>query len=358
MANFVDDYGFFAKLLHKFAFKTAKMQINLAESEYQQHLSELLHIPIKKPIFITGLPRAGTTVLLEVLAGCEQFSYHTYQDMPFIFTPLMWRDFTAKYAKADTPKMRAHNDGIKINQQSPEAFEERFYVSFFADKYQGDTLSADDYRDENGKFELFYRHHIQKLIYRDGGNKRYLSKNNLNITRISFIKQMFDDALILLPFRHPLQHALSLYRQHMNFTQLHKENPFAKEYMAAIGHFDFGENFKPVNFNQWLDRCDYRSHQLNFWLKYWIACYEYLLEHCPGDTCLVGFESINSQPQAYLKALGEYIDVPVDDLLKVGCRIRTIEPRTIDPSAYDKHLLKKAEEIYQTLIEKSKIKLG
>lgn len=358
MANFVDDYGFFAKLLHKFAFKTANMQINLAESEYQQHLSELLHIPIKKPVFIAGLPRAGTTVLLEVLAGCGQFSYHRYQDMPFIFTPLLWGDFTAKHAKNDKPKMRAHNDGIEINQQSPEAFEERFYLSFFADKYQGNTLTADNYRDTDGQFELFYRHHIQKLIYRDGGNKRYLSKNNLNITRISFIKQMFDDALILLPFRDPLQHALSLYKQHLNFTELHQQNSFAKQYMAAIGHFDFGENFKPVNFNQWLDHCDYLPDQLNYWLKYWIACYQYLLENCPADTCLIGFEAFNAQPKAYLEALSEYIDVPQNDLLSVCDKIKTIEPHAIDPSAYDQHLLAEAQIIYKTLLDKSKIKLG
>ena len=66
MADFNDQYGFFDKLLHRFAFNTKNMQLNLAQSETEQYQQQLDQIKIERPVFITGLPRAGTTILLDV----------------------------------------------------------------------------------------------------------------------------------------------------------------------------------------------------------------------------------------------------------------------------------------------------
>lgn len=306
MADFRDNYGFFDKALHYVAFKTSKIQLAIAASESDDHRKQLSPLTIEKPTFITALPRAGTTILLELLSQTEEFCHHTYKDMPFVFTPLIWQKFASKYGKEDALVERAHGDGIKINQQSPEAFEEMFYKAHWGYLYRGASIPVWP-GDSNLKFDTFFIEHIGKLMLRDD-KKRYLSKNNLNITRLSYLHRLFPDGCFIVPFREPLQHAMSLLRQHQNFTKLHGDNKFAKDYMAAIGHYDFGENLKPVNFRGWHADTHYDPMQLDFWLEYWIACYQYLIDHGPYIH-FVSFESLCANPKEQLAALAQKIAI-------------------------------------------------
>src|SRR5690606_32311264 len=100
------------------------------------------------------------------------------------------------------------------------------------------------------------------------------SKNNLNIARTGWLLEHFPDARIIVPFREPTEHAASLLRQHKNFLARHRDDPFTLEYMTAIGHFDFGENLRPINFNDWLaTAAELDPTTLDFWLAYWVAAY-------------------------------------------------------------------------------------
>ena len=82
----------------------------------------------------------------------------------------------------------------------------------------------------------------------------------------------FRDALFLIPFRDPIQHCASLLRQHLNFLEIHRRDRFAKSYMEGIGHFDFGDNLRPVDFDGWLDSSKHRDpREMGFWLEYWLC---------------------------------------------------------------------------------------
>ena len=60
--------------------------------------------------------------------------------------------------------------------------------------------------------------HFRKLMaLRGSGSARYVSKNNANIARIPLIARLFPDAIILVPFRNPMDHAGSLLRTHLLF---------------------------------------------------------------------------------------------------------------------------------------------
>lgn len=349
MSSFSSRYGFLAKLLHKAAFNSVKLQLNLAENETEQHQGQLDAIAIDKPVYITGMPRAGTTILLEVLAKTGCFSYHSYQDMPFVLTPLMWANFSQKFAHSDELQQRAHNDGIMINQQSPEAFEEMLYMAHFADFYQGDWLSCDA-NFSTAKFEQFYRQHLQKLIFRDGGNRRYLAKNNLNICRLGHIRHMFADARLVVPFRQPLQHAYSLWYQHRHFSKLHQTDGFARQYMAGIGHFDFGDNLKPINFNHWLEHCEYEQDELDFWLAYWLHGYQYLLENAPQDTLFVCFERLSNQPEQEFERLSDYLAIEPQKLAAFLPQIRQVKEKDIAVDDFNLTLVTKAQQVYQQLL--------
>jgi hypothetical protein len=347
VAEFEDHYGFFDKLLHRLAFKSSKLQLTLAENESDENRSSLDKLKVERPVFIASLPRSGTTILLDVLSKTQQFSYHRYQDMPFVFTPLMWAKFSANFAKGDALRERAHQDGIKINQQSPEAFEEMFYKAFWPALYQGNNIELWPEL-TNDKFNTFFIEHLKKLQIRDN-KPRYLSKNNLNISRIPYIKKLFVDAQIVVPFREPLQHALSLLKQHQNFTQLHQSNRFAKQYMAGIGHFDFGANLKPVNFNGWFDKTNDSPDSLDFWLTYWIECYGYLLATQHQNVLFVSFEQLCHHPQLSLAALAQPLQIEPLLLTDTAAKIKVAKTHSVDLAGMNASNLAKAQVLYEQL---------
>ena len=80
---------------------------------------------INKSIFICGLPRSGTSILLNKIYSSKAFASCTYRNMPFILSPNIW-SFFQNFKKSNYSE-RAHKDGIKINIDSPEAFEEVFW---------------------------------------------------------------------------------------------------------------------------------------------------------------------------------------------------------------------------------------
>lgn len=351
MSEFHDNYSFLDKLLHRLAFNSTSVQLRLAEVESEEHRQQLAGLKVEKPVFITSLPRSGTTILLEVLSKTGLFCHHTYQDMPFVFTPLLWHKFAGRFAKRDELVERAHGDGIKINQHSPEAFEEMFYKAHWPNRYRGSTLSLWPEQMDNPAFEGFFYGHIRKLMLRDD-KSRYLSKNNLNILRLDYLKRLFPDGCFVVPFRDPVEHAMSLLRQHLNFSKMHQSNGFAKSYMAGIGHFDFGDNLKPVEFGNWLEQNDYHSDDLNFWLAYWIACYEHLLATKPY-VHFVCFEQLCADPNGILSGLAGQLDIEPGVLLEQAGQIKQGKPRALDIDALNSDNLAKARALYQDLLNKT-----
>ena len=52
---------------------------------------DLEPLKINSPIYVSGLARSGSTILLEFLADHKDFVSHKYSDFPFIYTPYLWR---------------------------------------------------------------------------------------------------------------------------------------------------------------------------------------------------------------------------------------------------------------------------
>ena len=90
-------------------------------------------------VFVAGLARSGTTILLNAINQSKQFASLSYEDMPFILAPNFWTKINPAKQYLDV-KERAHGDGIKISMNSPEAFEEVFWKTF--DKL---PLNCEDY---------------------------------------------------------------------------------------------------------------------------------------------------------------------------------------------------------------------
>lgn len=316
MVKFQDRYSGLDRFLHRFAFGSVWLQKALSDVEDRLYAGRLSAVEIRRPVFVTALPRAGTTLLLETLASLGRFATHTYRNMPFVLLPLLWHALWSRFQAPGVVVERAHGDGVAVGPDSPEAFEEVVWRAFWPEKYLDDRLvtwTAAD-RDAAGDFEAFFRSHVAKIIalqsFREAAASapetvRYLSKNNANVSRIPKLVGLFPDAVVLVPFRNPLDHAASLLRQHLRFRQAHAAEPFTRRYMADLGHLEFGANLRPVDFDGWLRREDLeRAHTADFWLRYWCAAYGHLLAHDAGRVVFVDYDSLCADPDRVLRRVG------------------------------------------------------
>jgi hypothetical protein len=177
------------------------------------------------------------------------------------------------------------------------------------------------------------------------------SKNNLNIARIAWLARNFRDALFVIPYRDPLQQCASLLRQHLNFLEIHRRDPFAKRYMAGIGHFDFGDNLRPVDFDNWRDSQKHRDpKEMGFWLEYWRAAYRSLLEEATDGVCFLNFDAFCADPRMGLERVAHFIKLEHKQaFLAAAERLHTPPSHKIDCALLDGTVIEEAKALHSRL---------
>ena len=311
------------RVLHRFAFATTAAFKGLADIESRVCRRRLAAIDVQRPVFIAGLPRAGTTMLLRALAALGPFASNSYRDMPFLLTPLFWELLSRRLPRRNAAIERAQGDGVVVSRDAPEALDEVVWRAFWPAKYRADRIEpwqADD-RYARAEFAPFLRSHFAKTIAlrREQGQpaSRYLSKNNANLGRIGTLLALQPDAVIVVPFREPRCQAASLLRQHRRFLEIHAVDAFARRYMADVGHFEFGANLRPIDFGGWLGTAEplvADAHRLDFWLRYWCAAYGHALaEVGDGDASanivFVSYDATCRHPLESLASLCRQVGV-------------------------------------------------
>lgn len=247
-------------------------------------------------VFVTGLARAGTTVLMREIYGSGAFGSLTYADMPFVLAPNYWRKLAGKKEAGELAE-RAHGDGIAVNVDSPEALEEPFWkLKCGSDYLESDGLSAHT----PGPEVLEEYAEFLSLILRHTGKDRYLSKNNNNILRLDALADHFPDALFLVPIREPRQHADSLRRQHMRFSET---DAFTKRYMQLLAHHEFGADQRPFLLG---GRPGGSPETLDYWLEMWVGVYTHLetIAMTRENVIFVPFEELSRDPSLWNAVMG------------------------------------------------------
>lgn len=346
-------YAWGDRVLHRMAFRARGVQIALADLDDAMAGRRLRELPLDRPVFISGLPRAGTTLLLEQVVAAGGFGSHLYRDMPFVLTPWLWNRLGGGTRQVPRHE-RAHGDGMDIDLNSPEALEEVVWLPFWRNRYLSDRIRTWDPAKAHPEFLAFFTRHLRKIALLRGAT-RYCSKNNLTIARTGWIRRHVPEAVLIIPFRTPLHHASSLLEQHRNFLDLHQRDRFAREYMRAIGHFDFGDNLAPVDFDGWWEGRQHRDPlQLGFWLEYWVAAYAHLLEQGRGPAAplhFLSYEALCSQPQVWLERVAGWVQHPAPvALIAQGAGLRPPRERAIDTSGISPALLGRAQDLHASLL--------
>jgi len=251
----MNNYNFWQQLLHRIALSSRFMRETMFEIEKSAFLKKS-KIEVKNPVFVTGLARAGTTILLEAIHASGKFASLSYSDMPFLMAPSLWK----KISKRDESQQkieRAHGDGIMVNTNSPEAFEEVFWQTF---------------TQQHGEDQL---ENYVKLILHSYQKLRYLSKNNQNVNRIDILQKVLPSAKILIVFKDPINHASSLLKQHIKFSKAQQEDSFIKDYMDWIKHSEFGLSYQPIT----SENLRYTNPDcIDHWLEQWYLLYDKLIK--------------------------------------------------------------------------------
>jgi hypothetical protein len=355
-AREAESYSGVDRLMHRVAFRTYPAQLALADLEDRLYAKELAPCKSDRPVFIAALPRAGTTFLLECCARVPEFAAHCYRDMPFLLIPCLWNRFSVGFRQAGQRQQRAHGDGMLIDFDSPEALEEVLWKIFWRRHYQRDRIVPWK-KEGHAEFAEFFRSHMRKIILlrrgKDAATARYISKNNLNIARTGVLHRLFPDSVIVVPFREPLQHAASLLKQHRNFLRIHKEDRFASAYMRAIGHYDFGENLRPVDFDGWLDRRESKDTEtLAFWLEYWTVGYRHLLAKNVDYLHFLNYDALCANPARGMQLLADVLGSrDSQSLLSAAGDVRVAKPHPVDTSTVPASVLQDVDRIYTQLKE-------
>lgn len=362
-------YGVVDRALHRAAFSALELHKSVAEIENRIYGRRLRGIAVDRPVFVAALPRAGTTMLLNALFAVGAFASHTYRDMPFLLTPLLWNLFSRRFRRPSEPVARAHGDGMTVGFDSPEAFEEVLWHAFWREKYRNsqiDCWTAADAR-RHGEFRAFFRAHVAKVIalrsdMRDdlqGGSRRYLSKNNANIARFPAIREIFPDAVFLVSFRNPLDQAGSLLRQHLRFGKIHAAQPFARQYMKDLGHFEFGANLRPIRFPSGPSGKDGGrpgADTARYWLEYWCAAYGHVLAMASRDPVLVSYDRLCAEPDAELERIADRTglgEAEKDALAAAGRRFRAPSDHADACDEVEPQLLATAAELHGRLLDRA-----
>ncbi|MBY8978130.1 sulfotransferase [Rhodobacteraceae bacterium NNCM2] len=289
-------YGPGARLLHRLVLGNRAVAGLLLDIETALARPDAEAAGVGRHVFVAGLARAGTTILMRRLHATGAFRSLTYRDMPFVLAPGLWSRLSGPMQRESASRERAHGDGIMVDGDSPESFDEAFWRLFEGEAYiRADRLLPHRPAEETLKA---YRSYVGAILA-SGGRRRYLCKNNNNILRLPALARTFPNALILVPFREPLSHAASLRAQHERFVASQAEDPFEVEYMGYLGHHEFGRDHRPFRTGEAPAAPGADPGTLDYWLGLWIEVYAHLLAELPANARLVCYEDLCQTPTTW-----------------------------------------------------------
>lgn len=344
---FAKDYNASARLLHRLAL--AAPSVSEAAFDLEKVLFKPAPDSTGRHVFVSGLARSGTTLLLRLLAATDQFASLTYRDMPFVMAPNLWARINGGTVKHSSMAERAHGDGVMIDFDSPEALEEVFWRVMAGDLY----LRPDRLVRMKADADLIthFRNYVA-LIAKRYNRPRYLSKNNNNVVRLESVAEAFPQATIIIPFRDPLQQAHSLLLQHRRFSAA---DDFTASYMTWLAHHEFGRGQRPFSFSPTTPKHD--PGLLDYWVWLWIEVYGSLVKRMaalPSSLCL-SYENLCASPTRVWSSLRAALALP-ETSAPIPLKIE--KAAEYDVTVSDAALLDRAKEVYEDLLLLSRRRLN
>ncbi|MBR9860929.1 hypothetical protein GYB22_09300 [bacterium] len=302
----VEDYSAFAQFLHYFFLGNsfiAKAQFII----WKKIKSRESKNTSNQAVYVSGLARAGTTAMMKKLGESDLFNSIRYQDLPLLFYPGMNDSLNTK----NEEKERFHQDGVTHSLSSYEALEEPFW-RVYCPAYINDT-----YLENHAITDSIYKKYSAfRNAYSKG--RIYLSKNNNHVLRMNDLMKLDQkhgvNHKVILMFRYPSSQASSLLKQHQFLIKEQESNPFVKDYMDMLVHFEFGLSRKQSIFNDSELMPNKDWDQTETWVEYWHYYYSNLLELFRDNSrvCFVCYERFCTNPEESFEAISRFLEKDLD----------------------------------------------
>jgi len=304
---------------------------------------------IISPIYVTGLARSGTTVVLEMLNQHRDLASHRYLHMVVPYVPNWFQKLADNVPIMTAPSERLHKDGLFVNKNSPEAVEEIFWQRYFDNALDESLSNVLDVSTSNPQFESFYRTNIKKLLLNRKA-ERYLAKNNYNVTRMEYLLHLFPDAKFVLMIRNPFDHIASLAKQDQIFKEMETDEPRLLEWTKLIGHREFGSAKVCINVDNYeriqtiRSKWNNKETYVEGWAIYWASIYERVhktLEKNPivkKAALVVRYEDMCDSPGEVIDSIIAHTNIDPESFKNVRQHyINTLRRPTYYKTSYSKN---------------------
>ena len=340
------NYSYLVQALHHLVLGNRFIPELLHDIEKFIYKKKIKDISKNHHIFINGLARSGSTILMRSIFETGEFSALTYRDMPFIISPNIWNKISKKFKKGKAIE-RQHGDNILIDLDTPEQLEEAFWKLKTGSQY----IRHNELKSYSVTKELMedYKEFINLVLIKYN-KENYLTKNNNNILRLSSIRDNFPNSLIIIPFRDPINQSFSLMNQHILFSWIQKKHNFTKKYMSFLAHHEFGLIQKPFLFNESDEKKYFDKEDINYWLKQWIYVYKNLSKKefvNSNNIIFICYEDIINNPSELFNRI---FDITKNSIFK-RLNYKNFKYKKKDTVQFnsDSNLEKEAKNIYNYL---------
>jgi hypothetical protein len=350
MTGFQHDYDIAQRWLHRLVLGSAAIR-RLSFDLEAATLARTPELGRDRPVYLCGLARSGTTFLLRLLNKSGEFASLSFRDMPFVMSPNLWATLSGRWQRQVPARERIHGDGVLVDFDSPEAFEEVFWRTFDSRLEQdldcyGTATTGEAVLGEFAR----YRCLVEAVVRRRTGEaqcRRYLSKNNNNLTRLQALGGE-PGATVLVLFREPIATARSLGRVHRRISA--DTDAFTRDYMRWLGHFEFGPGHRPFCFARHYMRQGLSTASPDYWLDYWTAVHRHILESA-APIRLVDCDWLCNSPVEALDKLQRQLATRHELSSLAG----EVSPRGAGgaPVEFDPELVGHAREVHRLLLHRA-----
>ena len=339
-----DDYSYWSKILHTIILDNYAIGIYLFKREIKKYSKNETYPEGKPFIIVTGLARAGTTALTNLLYDKQNFHSINYSNVPFLMAPNTWKKIYN--SKKSRKRERAHGDQVQFDENSIEALEEYFFKAHFDDQYiTTNTLEVHDVNEE-----ILRKYYTYQDLFKSREDTYYLAKNNNFILRYNSLRKQNKSFKMIVVFRNPLDHAKSILKQHENFIKKQTEDSFVLDYMNWLGHYEFGLNQKHFDFDGEELFLKYDKTTLPYWLGIWLNYYSYIITLENWDNIyLVDYNDLLNKPKKLKETLAREFDVEMVDRQLPEYKSKNNKKKVDD---VEDVLLKRVMATYDILLEK------
>lgn len=282
----------------------APLFVGLGNLESRMLARRLSTQRVDRPVYICGLPRAGTTITLQMLSEHPDVATHKYADFLMPYMPYAWNKVFPRIPvdAMRKPVPRIHRDRIEVTRDSAEMGEEILWEHFFPQIHSESNYSVLDGTTSNPAFERFYDEHLRKLAL-VRGRSRYVSKAIMCVVRMQYLRKIFPDARFLLYIRNPIDHVASLIKQDRIWAEIDQSDPRQIEIIELTGHHEFGPRQVMANvgnpnelreIRRLFDSGDWAVSRA----KYWAYVYGFVAKQVADDpelarrVCIVRYEDL------------------------------------------------------------------